>query len=140
MKNVFRYLDDTTDQHHVYIVDEAVTADKNADHVCYILYLYRKDVLSLNFKSMLLKLDSTGYFKSKSVIWWAAEMLLSERFNDAFITYMVPGNIKFEPDVLFSYIANRFYKIDVFNTSELIEIVSACTTTVHHINASYMRK
>lgn len=68
MNNVFGYCDGTTNQRHLYVVDETVAAEKNADHVCSILYLYSMNVLPLRIKSLLFYMDSAGYLKSKYVI------------------------------------------------------------------------
>lgn len=61
-------------------------------------------------------------------------MILSGRFNDGLITYMVPGHTKFNPDSLFSQMTNRIYKRDLFDTSEVIEIVKTCDETGHKIS------
>lgn len=52
---------------------------------------------------------------------------------------MVPGLTKFCPDILFSEIANKFYKTDVFNTSELIHIASMSASNVINLQLEDLR-
>lgn len=53
---------------------------------------------------------------------------------------MVPGHTKFEPDSLFSQIANRFYKTDIFDTNDLLHVVGACNAVPHELSRRYMRQ
>ncbi len=53
---------------------------------------------------------------------------------------MIPGHTKFEPDSMFAQIANRFYKTDVFNTKELLQVIGACSAVPHEMCSRDLRR
>lgn len=75
---------------------------------------------------LLVYLDAALYFKNKFVVWWAAKLILQGRFKGVILSFIVPGHTKFQLDVFFSKIANRFYKTDMFNTSEYLKVIGSC--------------
>jgi len=110
----------------IYVVDETVAGEKDADHVCSYLHEYLMNELPLAFKSVKIYLDAAPYFKNTFILWWAAEMICLGRFTRVIFVFMVPGHTKFGPDNDFARIANMFYITDVFNTGKLLELISAC--------------
>jgi len=49
---------------------------------------------------------------------------------------MVPGHTKFWPDVVFSTIARRYYRSDVFSFDDMIKLISDCDINTLAFNAS----
>eukprot|EP00171_Calliarthron_tuberculosum_P014659 IDg14659t1 len=49
------------------------------------------------------------------------------------LSYIVPGNTKFEPDFLFSQTANCFYKTDILDMSNLLHVIRACNAVLHQM-------
>jgi len=47
-----------------------------------------------------------------------------EVFDDVRIRFMIPGHTKFSPDLLFSLISKTYNEQDVFNTQQLLELIS----------------
>eukprot|EP00171_Calliarthron_tuberculosum_P023270 IDg23270t1 len=110
-------------RNYVYVCDETIAGDKDSNHVCSFLFDYVERIVQPRARFLRLYLDSAPYFKSKFIVWWTAEMVIRGRFQRVVMSYVVPGHTKFEPDVLFSQISNRFYRKDVFQTSELLHVV-----------------
>lgn len=87
-----------------------------------------------------LYLDSAPYFKTKYDVFWAAEMLASGPLQRVMLSYMVAGCTKFKPDVMFSQTALRFFKPDVFETSELLRATGACSVVPHGLSDSEVQR
>lgn len=140
MHHVFGIVDSSNSRKYVYVVDETVGGDKDSDHVCSFLFDYIERMVQQQARFLRLYMDAAPYFKTKFIVWWAAEMVTRGRFRRVVMSYMVPGHTKFEPDTIFAQIANRFYKTDVFNTNELLQVIGACDAVPHEIASRCLRR
>ena len=64
---------------------------------------------------------------------------MTGRLDQVTLVYMVPGHTKFEPDALFSNIAQKFRKTDVFNTEELLSVIESIGAKTEHLPRSEVR-
>lgn len=91
-------------------------------------------------KYLGLYLDAAAYFKTKYLlIWWAAELICHKKMKHVAMSYMVLGHTKFEPDVMFSEIASKFYCTDVFNTNELASLIESCSIAAERLSLDNLR-
>ena len=54
---------------------------------------------------------------------WVLEMVQQNVLDLVRVSFMIAGNTKFHPDLLFSKIAQSFHRSDVFTTTDLQELV-----------------
>jgi len=137
--HIFGIVDHRTQKNFVYVTENSIGGAKDSNHVLSHLDHYVKNYLSPKVRHLRLNLDSAAYFKTKYIVWWAAAMKETGRFEDVKISFMVPGHTKFTPDWLFSQIANRFNISDIFNIQDLLTIISACedTTAIETLPKDY---
>ena len=105
----------------IYIFDECV-GPKNTDHtVSYIThYLCESGLVPAWVKRLHIFMDNAcSTNKNSYMLGWATEMVQQKRFSFIRISFLISGHTKFEPDLLFSQIAQTFNRSDVFNTTEL---------------------
>lgn len=140
LHHVFGIVDASSSKSHVYVVDETVAGEKDANHVCSFLEDYVQNVVDPRAKFLRLYFDAAAYFKSKFLVWWAEEQVICGRFTRVVLSYMVPGHTKFEPDSLFARIAHRFYITDVFQTSELLRVICDCGAVPHEFGGNDIRQ
>jgi len=126
MHHIFGVVNSSLDPDKIYVIDETAAGEKDSDLVCSFLHNYVQNCVRKEFKKIRIYLDSAPYFKSKYIIWWAAEMICQGRFDRVILSFMVPGHTKFGPDLLFAIIAHAFYKTDVFNSNDLLEVIRSC--------------
>jgi len=126
LHHIFGIVNSTLGKDKFYIIDETVAGEKDSNHVCSHLFEYVQNELSTDFQAVKIYLDAAPYFKTCYVMWWAAEMITQGRFQRVIFVFMVPGHTKFEVDLEFSRIANKFYKTDVFNTGQLVDLIRSC--------------
>lgn len=103
-------------------------AEKGRDHVSSYLQHYVQNSNNIHAKYLKIYLNFSPYSKCKCNIWSAAEKVATGRFTRMILSYKVPGHTKFMPDTLFSTIEKRFYNRDVFNKSELLDLVREWAT------------
>lgn len=108
MHHLFGIVDATNKQNYIYVMDDIVAGDTDADHVCSFLWNYVQQLPTPRPPILHVYLDSAPCFKSRFVILWGAELVAQGIFKKVIFSYIVPGHTKFEPDALFSQIANRF--------------------------------
>lgn len=138
--DIFGILNASTSARPVYVKDDTVEGDKNADHVCSYLTDYVERIIPESVRRLKTYLYSAPYFKTKYVIWWAVEMIAARRFKCVRFSYMVPGHTKFQPDSMFSEISHRFYKSEVHNTLELVDVVGTCNVIPIHFRPLSVRQ
>lgn len=107
-----------------------MSVDKDFDHVqvCSFLFDYVDRIVEPRVCFLFLFLDASPYFNTKFMERWAAETVERGSLRSDTLLCMVPGHTKFETDSHFSQISNLFYKIDVFETNELLHVIGACNS------------
>ena len=55
---------------------------------------------------------------------WASELIQQGKLDFIRISFLIAGHTKFTPDLLFSKIAQRYNRSDVFSTKELCEVIA----------------
>lgn len=128
LHNIFGTVNSSNGQRYVSIVDKTGAGEKDSDHVISNLKHYVHNSINILAKYLKNYLDSAPYFKFKCIIWWVAEKVETVRFMRVILSYMVPGHTKFDPYTPFSATANTSHNMDVFSTSELLDLVKECTT------------
>lgn len=90
--DIFGVVNSSLDQRYVFVKDELIGGDKNSDHVCSYLSYYVDHILPDAIKRIKVYLDSATYFKTKYLMWWAAEQISKGRFKRVRFSFMVPGH------------------------------------------------
>lgn len=139
MNHIFGVVNSAFDENCVYLNDETAAGEKDATHVCSYLHHYLHNVLHPDVKFLRVYLDAAGYFKSQYILGFFSEMVLIGRLDRVVLSFMVPGHTKFEPDSLFSRIAHKFQRSDVFNTPELVQLVRSCGTKAIELPLKLLR-
>lgn len=67
-------------------------------------------------------------------------MIMKGPFKKVILSFMVPGHTKFEPDSLFARIAHKFYKTDIFNTVELLDLMPTCDVKVCRVKSQDLKR
>lgn len=133
-------MDTSSNRKYVYVANETVVGEKDADHVCSFFNDYIGIMVDSRAQYLSIYLDSSPYSKSKFIVWWAAEKATCGRFKRVTISFIVPVHTKFDPDLLFSNTAHRFYNTDLFKTSEILNVVSSCNSINREARPDDMRK
>jgi len=127
--DVFGLVDESWDRKYVYVSNEKFTGAKNSDHTINYLHHYFTNHMPAWVKNIEIWLDNAvATNKNKYVIAYAAEIVALGLYDDIRVRFMVPGHTKFTPDILFSSISRTYRLRDVFNTKQLLDIISQYAT------------
>jgi len=124
--DIFGIVDHRDNHSTIYIFDETV-GPKNTDHTISLLtyYIRNGETLPLWIKRVHVFLDNTGSTnKNAYFMGWAMEMVQHKMLDYLRISFLIAGHTKFDVDRLFSVTAKSYNSSDVFNTQELISVMS----------------
>jgi len=110
----------------IYIFDETV-GPKNTDHTTSLLTQYIRNTsrLPMWVRRIHIFLDNTGSTnKNAYFMGWAMEMVQQKLVDYLRVSFLIAGHTKFDVDRLFSITAKSYNSADVFNTQELVTVMS----------------
>lgn len=123
----------------VYVVDENIAGEKYAHLICSQMFECLTKGIPGQFKTILIFLGA-HYFKNNYLMWWASEMIMKRTFKKVILVFMVPGHTKFGADSFFARIAHKFYKTDIFNAVELLDLIATCDVKTYRVKAQDLRR
>ena len=123
--DIFGIVDHSNDQSTLYIFDETV-GPKNTDHTISLLMRYMNgERLPSCVKRWHIFLDNTGSTnKNAYFMGWGMEMIQNGSIDYLRFSFLVAGHTKFDVDRIFSVTAKAYNASDVFNTQELLAVMS----------------
>ena len=115
----------------VYVFDERV-GPKNTDHtISYILHYIKCEKVRSWVKRVHLFMDIVGSTNKNQYEMGAAMEIMQQNLVDLFhINFMVAGHTKFDPDRLFPISAKAFNSADIFNITQLAELISQYASVI----------
>ena len=119
-------MDHSDEQSTLYIFDEMV-GPKNTDHTVSLLmhYMNRQERLPSWVKRWHIFLDNTGSTnKNAYFTGWGMEMVQHGFIDYLWFSFLIAGHTKFDVDRMFSVTAKAYNSSDVFNTQELVDVMS----------------
>lgn len=118
-----------TECNFLYICDELAAGSKTADHTISFFQHFVDLHVDAWVKNITFCLDNARICKNRYLLAWANELVQRGRFDSVRFFYMVVGHTKFQPDRLFSSVAQTFYKRDVFCIEMLDAIAKLYSTS-----------
>lgn len=115
----------------IYIVDERQAGKKSSDHTISFIDHYLHDVLHKWYRHVHLSMDNAGSNKNRYVLAYICELVTNNEFESVRVSFMVPGNTKFDVDNLIAGIAHAYSKSDVFDIEDLVNIAARFSSTFH---------
>ena len=124
--DIFGIVDHREDHSTLYIFNETV-GPKNTDHTISLLmdYIRNHTAFPSWIKRLHIFLDNTGSTnKNAFFMGWGMEIIQQKCLDYLRFSFLVAGHTKFDVDRVFSITAKTFHSSDVFNTNELVTIMS----------------
>ena len=125
-------MDHRDESGHLYILNETV-GPKNTDHsISYLMhYLKSSGKVPSWIRRVHVFMYNAGSTNKNQYMMAVTLEILQQNGLDYFrISFMVAGNTKFAPDLLFSVTAGDFYVSDIFNERELVAVTERHTSVV----------
>ena len=123
--DIFGIVDESWNRKYVYVSHERTTGTKNSNLTHNYFHHYFNKFVPSWVRKIEVWLDNAGATnKNKYVMDYFWGLVDEEVFDDVHIRFMTPGHTKFPPDILFSQISKTYNEQDVFNTQQLLEIIS----------------
>ena len=121
--DLFGIVNHATGLSTVYVFDERA-GPKNTDHTISYLTDYISKLPEWNRRIHIFLDNTCSTNKNYYLMSWAYEMIQQDRLRFLRISFLLAGHTKFSPDLLFSKVAKAYNRSDVFNTTELSNIVT----------------
>ena len=124
--DILGIVDHRENQSMLYIFDETV-GPKNTDHTISLLMDYVRNSTAFPswIKRLHIFLDNTGSTnKNAYFMGWGMEIIQQKCVDYLRFSFLVAGHTKFDVDRVFSVTAKAFNSSDVFNTTELVNVMS----------------
>lgn len=123
--DVFGIVDNSWNHKYVYVSHERAAGTKNSNHTVNYFHHYFNKFVPSWVRKIEVWLDNAGATnKNKYIMDYFFGLIDEGVFDDVRIRFMTPGHTKFPPDILFSLISKTYHLHDVFNTQQLLEIIS----------------
>ena len=135
--DIFGVVDHREDHSMLYIFDETI-GPKNTDHTISLLmdYIRSNAAFPSWIKRVHIFLDNTGSTnKNAYFMEWGMETIQQKYLDYLRFSFLVAGHTKFDVDRVFSITSKAFNSSDVFNTSELVNVMSQ----PNHITAKLVK-
>lgn len=120
-----------------FATDERADGAKTSDH----LITYLNKVLAI-LPAWCVRLhvygDNAATIKSKFLVAWAANSLVSGRLVDLKMSFMIPGHTKFAPDRLFSSVSRVVYKRDLFTVADVVAGAGSVSSVAAEVGSDEM--
>ena len=127
--DIFGIVDHRANEKFVYIFSEEI-GPKNTDHTISFLHHHLQNVQANHpwIKQLCIFMDNAGSTnKNRYMFAWTIDAVQSCSLDSIHVAFMVAGHTKFDPDRMFSAIANGYNHSDIFNIDELCSLCQLYT-------------
>jgi hypothetical protein len=121
--NIFGIIDHALAENTVYVLDERACGTKNADLTISLVDHYIHQKIPPWVRHLCLYMDNGPTNKNQYMVQYGMELVQHHKYNTVRMCFLVAGHAKFDPDRLFSRIANTFNVSDVFVTEQLLALI-----------------
>ena len=127
--DIFGIIDHRDNFKQVYIFSEEI-GPKNTDHTISFLMKHLQTVQTTYpwIRQLCIFMDNAGSTnKNRFMFAWTMDIVQSGTWDSILTAFMVAGHTKFDPDRMFSSIANGYKHSDLFNIEELCNLCQLYT-------------
>jgi len=121
--NIFGIINHALARNAVYVSDELACAAKNGDLTISFLDHYLHQKIPSWVRHLCFYMDNGATNKNQYMVQYGMELVQHNHFETIKLCFLVAGHAKFDPDRLFSRIANAFNNNDVFVTEQLLTLI-----------------